>query len=364
MPTVVLLLKSQPTLASRVDANSRAIVEIAANAKKNARAAIFIGVATSLFSLCAIMMVLASSRQGASIAERTSAQPPRSKHALVRTPPPAVLATIGQASVIQPQNAQNKQPSVPKQDTAQASPPKHVVVRPLPVAVPPAATRRVSVLPPENALEKQPSNAKSASARASRPKQPRLPRSPSAAPPAETWQASETPPESGQKTPLSDGPPSASPELKTEGQSVGEVLSLIADKLGGEGAINFTAQFHDIATGREATEELSYKASNVTIDPNRCLVGYHWHIEQDGRAVSDQFRILQLRPSKSISVRSINDETGGRFSVRAAPEVYLVQLRGRNNSSQETLYFHDRNTAARVGAATRQAMELCENAQQ
>ena len=75
------------TLASRVDANSRAIVEIAANAKRNARAMVFIGVVTSLFSLCAIMMVLASSRQVASNTKQASAQPSRPKQALVRLPP-------------------------------------------------------------------------------------------------------------------------------------------------------------------------------------------------------------------------------------------------------------------------------------
>lgn len=261
------------TLASRVDANSRTIVETAAHANKNARTMVFVGVVASLFALCAIVMVLASSRQGAPNTKQASAQPSR---------------------------------------------PEQAVVRPLPLAVPPAEIRQASAIPPENAQKKQPSNA----------------------------------------------PQIKSPDLKPEGQSLTEVLALIADKVGGEGTINFTAQFHDMATGRDHTEQLSYKTSNVTIDPNRCQVGYHWHVEQDGRAVSDQDRTVELRLAKSIRVTSIDVEPGRRFSVRAYPKVYVVHIARWNNSSGDDLYFHDKDMAARVGAATRHAVELCDNGEQ
>jgi hypothetical protein len=261
------------TLASQVDANSRAIVESAVTAKKTARTMIVVGVVASLFALCAIVMVLASSRQVAPNAKQASAQPSR---------------------------------------------PKQAVVRPLPPAVPPAETPHASVFPPENAENKQPSNA----------------------------------------------PPSNSPDLKPEGQSLAEALALIADKVGGEGAINFTAQFHDMATGRDHTEQLSYKASNVTIDPNRCQVGYHWHVEQDGRVVSDQDRTVELRLAKSISVTSIDAEPGRRFSMRAYPMVYVVHIARWDNSSGDNLYFHDKDMAARLGTATRHAVESCDNGEQ
>jgi hypothetical protein len=183
-------------------------------------------------------------------------------------------------------------------------------------------------------------------------------------PPAEIPQAPAAPPENAQKRQPSDTPQIKSPDPNPEGQSLAEVLALIADKVSGEGTINFTAQFHDMATGRDHTEQLSYKASNVTIDPNRCQIGYHWHIEQNGRAVSDQHRTVELRLAKNIRVSSIDAESGRRFSVSAYPKVYVVQIARWNNSSEETLYFHDKNMAARVGTATRHAMELCENGQQ
>ena len=261
------------TLASRVDANTRAIVEIAATAKKTARTMVFVGVVASLFALCAIVMVLASSRQGTPNTKQASAQPSR---------------------------------------------PKQAVVRPLPPAVPPVETRQVSAIPPESVQENQPSIA----------------------------------------------PKINSPDLKPEGQSLAEALALIADKVGGEGTINFTAQFHDIATGRDHTEQLSYKASNVTIDPNRCQVGYYWHVEQDGRIVSDQDRTVELRLAKSISVTSIDVEPGRRLSMRAYPKVYVVRIARWDTSSGDNLYFHDKGVAARVGAATRHAVALCDNREQ
>jgi hypothetical protein len=117
-------------------------------------------------------------------------------------------------------------------------------------------------------------------------------------------------------------------------------------------------------TGRDHTEQLSYKASNVTIDPNRCQVGYHWHVEQDGRAVSDQDRTIELRLAKSIGVTSIDAEPGRRFSVRAYPKVHVVHIARWDNSSGDDLYFHDKDMAARVGTAARRAVELCDNGAQ
>jgi len=259
------------TLASQVDANSRAIVEIAATAKKTARTMVLAGMAMSLFFLGAIVVVLASSRQAA----------PNIKQASAPLPKPAVM-------------------------------------RPPSPAVPPAETRQASAIPPENALKTQPS----------------------------------------------DAPQIKSPDLKPEGQSLADTLALIADKVSGEGAINFTAQFRDMATGREHSEQASYKASNVTIDPNRCQVGFHWHVEQDGRAMSDLDRTVELRLAKNIRVTSIDAEPGSRFSMRAYPKVYVVHIARWDNASGDNLYFHDKGAAARVGTAARHAVELCDNGEQ
>jgi len=233
----------------------------AATATKNARTMVIVGMVVSLFALCAIVMVLASSRQ---VAPNT------------------------------------------KQGSAQSSRPNQAVVRPLPPAVPPVSTRQS--LAPETAQKKQPSN---------------------------TAQIN-------------------SPDLKPEGQSLAEALALIADKVGAEGTINFTAQFRDMATGRDKYEQRSYKASNVTTDPNRCQVRYHWHVEQEGRAVYDQDRTVELRLAKSVRVTSIDGEPGRRVLVRAYPKVYVLHIAPGHN-----FYFYNRDMAARVVTGARRAVELC-----
>lgn len=229
-----------------------------------------------------------------------------------------LFALCAIAMVLTRPSSQQAAPNT-KQASAQPSLPKPAAAQPPPAAVPPAM--------------------------------------PTAEPPAET----QHPPENAQMQQPSNPLPIASPDLKPEGQSAAGALALIADKVGSEGPINFTAQVHDKATGRDHTERLSYKASNVTIDPNRCQVGYRWHVEQNGRAVSDQDRAVELRLAKSIRMTSIDAEPGQRFSMRTDPKVHVVHIARWDNAAGDNLYFHDKGMAARVGTAIRQAVELCDN---
>jgi hypothetical protein len=278
-------LKASEVLAltHQVDANSRAIAEIAATAKKNTRIMVGVGAAAALFALCALVMVLApprsSSRQVAPDIRLASTQP---KQAVV--PPPVVSPA----------------------ETPQALPPEQAPANP---------SENTLAIPPENVPKEQPSNA----------------------------------------------PQITSPDPELKGQSLAEALALVADKMGSEGAIRFTAQFHDAATGRDHTEELLYQTSNVTIDPNRCQIGYHWRAEQNGRVLSDQDRVVELRLAKSVGVTSIDAESGRRFSVRADPKVYVVHIARRDNVSGDSLYFLGNGQAARVATATRRAVKLCDN---
>ncbi|HET7085483.1 MAG TPA: hypothetical protein VFI23_11980 [Rhizomicrobium sp.] len=253
---------AQETASESLTSASEALtLASAATAPKNARPKVIVGMAVSLFALCAIVMVLSPSRQ---VAPNT------------------------------------------KQASAQSSRPKQVIVRPPPPAVPPASTRQA--LPPETAQKKQPSNA----------------------------------------------PQISSPDLKSEGQSLAEALALIADRVGGEGTINFTAQFRDMATGRDQYEQRLYKASNVTADSNRCQVRYHWHAERQGRAVSDQDRTVELRLAKGARVTSLDGEPGRRLLVRAYPKVYVLHI-----APGHEFYFYNKDMAARVVTGARRAVELC-----
>jgi hypothetical protein len=102
-------------------------------------------------------------------------------------------------------------------------------------------------------------------------------------------------------------------------------------------------------------------AGNVTIDPNRCQVGYRWRVEQDGRVISDQKRTVELRRATGIRVSSIDAEPGRQFFIRTYPKIYVVRIARWDNSSGDSLYFRDRDVAARVGTATRQAVKLCDS---
>jgi hypothetical protein len=295
------------TLARQVDANTRAIVESAAAAKQSARTMAFVGVVTPLIALCAIVMVLWFSRHPVPNTEQALVKTSRPKQAIVYPPHPLSVQTR-QALATPPGNAQNQPPTATKMES-------------------PVFRRQGQPL-------------------------------------SETRQASAITPESAQKEQQSNTPRISAPDPKPEGQSVAEAMTLIADQVGGEGAIVFTAQVHDMATGRDHTEQLSYRASNVTIDPNRCQMAYRWHVERDGTAVSDQDRAVDLRLAKSIRVTSVGDESGRRYFVRTYPTVYVVHITRWDSSLGDHLYFRDKDMAARIGTASRQAAELCDNGEQ
>jgi hypothetical protein len=207
------------------------------------------------------------------------------------------------------------------------------------------------------------SSAKQASAQPSHPEQAVVSPVPPVVPRAQEQQASAIPPEGAQEKPLPEAPRIAA-DAAPEGQSLAATLAQIADRVSGEGAINFTAQFSDMVTGQGHSEQLSYRTSNVTIDPNRCRVGYHFNAERDGLTVSDQDDAIELRLAKNVTVTSIDAGSGARFSVRTSPQVHVVRIARWDNVSGGDLYFRNRATAARVGAAIRRAVGLCANGEQ
>ncbi len=180
-------------------------------------------------------------------------------------------------------------------------------------------------------------------------------------------QASASPQENSTlKKQPSEVPQSSSAGEKLASQSLEETLAFIADKLAGQDKINFTAEFHSPTDNSDIFEQLSYEASNATIDPNRCQVSFHWHIEQDGKGTRDRDRAIQLGLAKSIWVETVdqalgdlNATAGHPFSVRTSPEVYAVHIARWDSASGDNLYFHDRAMAERIGDAAKHALKLC-----
>lgn len=181
---------------------------------------------------------------------------------------------------------------------------------------------------------------------------------------AQTPKAPAIPPQSQRAGQVVNPPPVISQAPVDRVQPWAEPLALIADQMDREGPINFTVQYEDVNTDREYAEELSYNASNVTIDPRSCRIGYRWRVEKDGAVLYDQTRSVELSPARNIWVSSIADAQARRNFVHTDPQVYLVHVARWDNGSGVDLYFHDKDAAARVGAAARQAMRLCESPEQ
>jgi hypothetical protein len=281
-------------------------------------------------------------------AAKTAQQAPRPKSQpspaakLATAEPPKPAPAVGQA-------------------VAPPAPPKPVPPKPAPAqqlahAVPPAI--------PSTAPAVKPATAPPPSARQPAAKQPET-RTASAIArdnPARENEASDTAPP---RPPAAKPPGQSMPGQSVPGQSVDGMLAFIADKVESEHPLDFTAVFIN-AAGGELVERLTYEASNVTIDPNRCQLSYRWHVVQDGRGMPDEDRAVQLRFSKGISVKTIDQALGelndNRFAVHAAPQAYAVHIARWDKPSGDNLYFRDKDMAETVAGAVQQALELCDKA--
>jgi hypothetical protein len=155
-------------------------------------------------------------------------------------------------------------------------------------------------------------------------------------------------------------------DAKPETRSLGETLAYIAGQMSRQGPIRFMAQFRNPANDYDIVENLSYEASNVTVDPNRCQVSYRWHVDQDGKGTLDEDRSVPLRQARSVRVETvdrtlsdINAASGRPYSVHVQPEVYAVHLGRYGNTLGDNLYFRDEAAASRVGEAAHRALNLC-----
>jgi hypothetical protein len=160
--------------------------------------------------------------------------------------------------------------------------------------------------------------------------------------------------------------PPAQPEVQPfADKSLEETLNFIGDRVAGQGAIGFTARFHNSTGKHDLVEQLSYEASNVSIDTKKCSVSFHWHVERNGEPTPDEDRVVELDGPRSIRVETIDralsnvNAAARNFSVRVHPQVYAVHIAAKDAPSGDHLFFHDRDSATQVGQAARHALELC-----
>ena len=159
----------------------------------------------------------------------------------------------------------------------------------------------------------------------------------------------------------------AQPEVQPfADKSLEETLNFLGDRVAGQGGIGFTARFHNSAGKHDLVEQLSYEASNVSIDTNKCEVSFHWHVERDGQPTPDEDRVIELGVARNIRVEtidralsSVNAASARNASVRVNPQVYAVHIAAKDAPSGDHLFFHDRDSAMQVGQAARHALKLC-----
>jgi hypothetical protein len=301
----------------------------------------------------AVANLIAQSRNaGHTVAQNAPKQAPADKQAAAKPAQQAPQPKPQPAPAVKLATAQPPKPAPEvRQAAAPPAPPKPAL--PTPAPAPQVAHAAPPATPPAAPAVK-PATAPSAPASQPAAKQP------------ETRTASaivrENPARGNE---ASNTAPVRAPAVKPSGQSVDDMLAFIADKVESENRLDFTAVFIN-AAGGELVEHLSYEASNVTIDPNRCLLSYRWHVVQDGRGMRDEDRAVQLRLSKGISVetidRALGDLNDNRFTVHAAPQAYAVHIARWDKPSGDNLYFRDRDMAETVAGAAQQALELCDKA--
>lgn len=149
-------------------------------------------------------------------------------------------------------------------------------------------------------------------------------------------------------------------------QSLAATLAFIAAETAHQGPISFMAEFRNPVDTYDFVEQISYRASNVTIDPDRCAITYRWHESRDGKAASDQERSLKLRGATSVRVETADRSLGGinaafgrLYPVRVQPHIYAVRLRQHDNPFGDVLYFQNEYLATRIGKAAYRALNLC-----
>jgi hypothetical protein len=284
---------------------------------------------------------------------RLASAPPRKQAA---APPPAPPAAPPSQPAAQP-------PAVPSPQTRLASPqpmppaPLQPAAPLAPPAVRPPQTRLASAAPRGPATVPSPAP----SQLAARP-------APPAVPSPETQPASASPQENN--VPKMRPPQAAansSSGAKTKVLSLTQALAFIADKVEDEGRINVLAQFHDAAGDRDLVEQLSYEASGVTIDPNRCQLSFRSHMV-DGKGTTDQNRAIEFRLAKSIKVETadqaltdLNFAAGRPFPAHTDPQAYVVHIARWDSPSGDDLYFPGKDVATQVADVAQHALELCED---
>jgi hypothetical protein len=155
------------------------------------------------------------------------------------------------------------------------------------------------------------------------------------------------------------------PELWEAPQSLPQTLAFLRDSLAGQGLLRYSLKLHDAADGSDWSQSMTGEASNVTDDPARCALSYHWRTSSDGKQVQDFDTIWRFADGRGVNLITREEEIRAAaahdghptWSAIVTPPIWVVQLTFTNMSGVAN--FTDRDTAERFSRAAERAMSIC-----
>lgn len=157
------------------------------------------------------------------------------------------------------------------------------------------------------------------------------------------------------------------PPLRGDAASLKDTMKFIQDKLPGK--VNYVVYAHDNVTGADGLAKRSMEVSEVSVDADRCHIGFHWRfdngkntgiVERDDGVFLKSVQEITLSQWDQL-IEQGNAKAGHpEVSVKVDPAVFLVRVRSPHERSGEFIFnFYDEALADRVAKALQHAVDLC-----
>jgi hypothetical protein len=150
------------------------------------------------------------------------------------------------------------------------------------------------------------------------------------------------------------------------GPSLNDTLQFIRDKVAADNVAVYASRVRDTRTNQTWGNDFRIEMSNVTFDPQTCLVSFHWHTMVNGETKQDFDSGIPFGQVQGVRVLSMVDEirevdaAAGHptWVSQITPPIWVLVAK-RSDGKVNTLNFHDRSMAERVSKAISHAAELC-----
>jgi hypothetical protein len=158
--------------------------------------------------------------------------------------------------------------------------------------------------------------------------------------------------------------PPPPPPMRGDAASLQDTMKFIQDKLPSK--VNLMVYAHDNVAGTDKSVHLSVDVSNVSANPDRCRIDFHWLVIVDGKANSDKDTGFLLKDAQEIVVMPFEQEQQLKTakaghperSVKVDPPAFALIVK-RSDAKENDFDFYDETMANRVAKALQHAVDLC-----